>query len=98
MITDFGRTSNLVATARLRAASQDQVTETTRAQILLATSRGYFNLLRTHAVLKVANQTVDARQLVVDQISALADSKMRSTLDVTFAKVNLSDARLLQVQ
>jgi len=46
----------------------------------------------------VANQTVDARQLVVDQISALADSKMRSTFDVSLAKVNLSDAKLLQVQ
>jgi outer membrane protein len=98
MITDFGRTSNLVATAKLRAASQDQVTEATRAQILLAVSRAYFNLLRAQAVLKVANQTVDDRQLVVDQISALADSKFRSTLDVSFAKVNLSDAKLLQVQ
>ena len=98
MITDFGRTSNLVATARLRAQSQDQVTETTRAQILMGTGRAYFNLLRAKAILKVANQTVDARQLVVDQISALADSKMRSTLDVSFAKVNLSDAKLLQVQ
>ncbi len=98
MITDFGRTSNLVATAKLRAQSQDQVTESTRAQILLAASRAYFNLLRAQAILKVANETVNARQLVVDQISALAESKMRSTLDVSFAKVNLSDAKLLQVQ
>ncbi|HLK67297.1 MAG TPA: TolC family protein [Bryobacteraceae bacterium] len=98
MITDFGRTSNLVATAKLRAESQDQVTETTRAQILLATGRAYFNLLRAQSVLHVANETVNARQLVVEQISALAASKLRSTLDVTFAKVNLSDAKLLQVQ
>ena len=62
MITDFGRTSNLVAMAKLQAAAQDQVTETTRAQILLATSRAYFALLRAHAVLKVADQTVAARQ------------------------------------
>ena len=98
MITDFGRTSNLVATARLRAESQDQVTETTRAQILLVTSQAYFNLLRAQAVLKVANQTVDARQLVADQISALAESKMRSTFDVSLAKVDLSGAKLLQIQ
>ncbi|HTS27980.1 MAG TPA: TolC family protein [Bryobacteraceae bacterium] len=98
MITDFGRTSNLVATAKLRAQSQDQATETTRAQILLVTGRAYFNLLRANAVLKVANETVNARQLVVDQISALAESKMRSTLDVTFARYNLSDAKLLAVQ
>ena len=98
MITDFGRTGNLVGTARLRAEAQDQVTESTRAQILLATSRAYFAVLRSQAVLKVASETVDARQLVVDQVSALAESKLKSTLDVSFAKVNLSDAKLLQVQ
>lgn len=40
LISDFGRTSNLVATAKLRAEAQDQATDTTRAQILLDTSRG----------------------------------------------------------
>jgi outer membrane protein len=98
MITDFGRTNNLVAMAKLRAAAQDQVTETARAQILLATSRAYFAVLRAKAVMKVADQTVAARQLVVDQVSALAQSKLKSTLDVSFANVNLSDAKLLQVQ
>jgi outer membrane protein len=98
MITDFGRTGNLVGAAKLRAQAQDQVTERSRAQILLDTSRAYFGLLRANAVLKVANQTVDARQLVVEQISALAESNIKSTIDVSFAKVNLSDAKLLQVQ
>src|SRR3954447_3549908 len=98
MVTDFGRTSNLVAMAKLQASAQDQVTETTRAQILLNTSRAYFAVLRAQAVLKVANQTVAARQLVSDQVTALAESKLKSTLDVSFANVNLADAKLLVVQ
>jgi len=98
MITDFGRTSNLVGMAKLQAAAQDQVTETTRAQILLTTSRAYFAVLRAQAVVKVADQTVAARQLVVDQVTALAESKLKSTLDVSFANVNLSDAKLMQIQ
>jgi outer membrane protein len=98
MITDFGRTSNLIGMAKLRAGAQDQVTERSRAQILLDTSRAYFSVLRAQAVLKVADQTVDARQLVVEQVTALADSKIKSTLDLSFAKVNLSDAKLLQSQ
>src|SRR3954469_15055905 len=77
MITDFGRTGNLVAMAKLQAGAQDQVTETTRAQMLLAVSRAYFALLRAHAVLNVANQTVTARQLVSDQVTALAESKLK---------------------
>ena len=98
MITDFGRTSNLVAMAKLRAQAQDQVTETTRANILLAVSRGYFEVLRAHAVLHVAEQTAKDRQLVVDQVTALAQSKLKSTYDVSLANVNLAEARLLVVQ
>ena len=98
MITDFGRTSNLVGMAKLQAEAQDQVTETTRAQILLATSSAYFAVLRAQAVLKVADQTVAARQMVADQVTALAESNLKSTLDVSFANVNLAEAKLLQVQ
>ena len=39
MVTDFGRTGNLVAMAKLNAQAQDEAANTTRAQILLATGR-----------------------------------------------------------
>jgi outer membrane protein len=98
LITDFGRTSNLVGMAKMQAAAQDQFTEATRADILLATSNAYFAVLSAQAVLQVVDETVKARQTVVDQVTALAESKLRSTLDVSFANVNLSGAKLLQVQ
>jgi outer membrane protein len=98
MITDFGRTGNLARSATLRAEAQDQAAESTRSQVLLRTGAAYFGVLRARAVLQVAAQTVAARQLVVDQVSALAESKLKSTLDVSFAKVNLADAKLLQVR
>jgi outer membrane protein len=98
MVTDFGRTGNLVAMAKLQASAQDEATESTRSQILFNVSRAYFTVLRAQAVLKVANQTVAARQLVVDQVTALAESKLKSTLDVSFANVNLADAKLLLAQ
>ncbi len=98
LISDFGRTSNLIASADLKAKAQDQTTETTRALILLATDRAYFSALRAQAVLNVAQQTVKARQLVVDQVTALAGSKLKSQLDVSFASVNLATANLLLSQ
>ena len=98
LLTDFGRTSNLVAMAELRAKAQDQTTETARMQVLLATDRAYYSVLRAQAVLNVAQETVKARQLVVDQITALAQSKLKSQLDVSFAGVNLSTANLLLSQ
>lgn len=98
MLTDFGRTRNLVEMAKFRAQAQDQQTERTRADILLATSRAYFNVQRATAVLQVATQTVAARQLVSDQVTALEANRLKSLLDVSFANVNLSDAKLLLVQ
>ena len=98
MITDFGRTSNLVGMAKLQAQAQDQETEATRAQLLLIASRAYFSLLRAHALLRVADQTVQARSLVSEQVGALAESKLKSTFDVSLANVNLADAKLLQIQ
>jgi outer membrane protein len=95
LITDFGRTSNLVGSAKLRAQAKDEVTEATRSQVLLATDRANFGLLRAQSLLKVAQQTVDARQLIVDQVSALARTQLKSQLDVSFASVNLADAKLL---
>jgi outer membrane protein len=98
LAADFGRTRNLIDSARFRAQAQDQAAEATRADILLATSRAYFSVLRAGAVLKVAQQTVDARRLVSDQVTALAASKLKSELDVSFANVNLAEAQLLLVQ
>jgi outer membrane protein len=98
LVSDFGRTGSLMASAKLRAQAQDQVTETARADILVATTRAYFAVLRANAVLKVAEQTVSARQLVSDQITALFNSQLKSQLDVSFANVNLADAQLLLSQ
>ncbi len=94
LVTDFGRTSNLISSAKFRASAQDQITETVRANILLETHRAYFDVLRARSILTVAEQTVSARQLVSDQVTQLAIAKLKSQLDVSFANVNLADARL----
>lgn len=94
LITDFGRTSNLASSAAFRASAQEQITNTVRANILLATNRAYYNVLRAQAILTVAQQTVAARQLVSDQVTQLANAKLKSLLDVSFANVNLADAKI----
>ena len=95
LITDFGRTSNLVASAAFSAKAQDQNALATRQQIELATGQAFFNVLQAQAVLRVAEQTVNSRQIVVDQVQALAQSKLKSDLDLSFAQVNLAQAKLL---
>jgi outer membrane protein len=55
-------------------------------------------VLRAQALVKVAEETVAARQLLVDQVTALFQNKLRSELDVSFVNVNLSQAQLLLLQ
>ena len=98
LLSDFGRTRGLMASSDLHAQAQDQTAEATRADILLATVRAYYNVLRAQSVLTVAQETVNARSLVADQVTALAENKLKSTLDKSFADVNLADARLLLLQ
>jgi outer membrane protein len=95
LITDFGRTSHLIESARLGEASQQQQVNATRAQVLLDVDYAYYEVLEAQAVLRVAQKTVDARQVILDRIAALARNKMKSELDVRFAQVNLDEARLL---
>jgi len=95
LITDFGRTSNLVATATLRAKAADMNAMATADQIKLAVDQAFYNALQSFAEQKVAQETVNARQVVSDQITALYQNKLRSQLDVSFADANLAQARLL---
>ncbi len=98
MITDFGRTYQLVKSSSLHAKAQLENVTVTRADVLLAVNQAYFNVLRSQAVLQVAEQTVKSRQLVSDQTSELQKNKLKSGLDVSFANVDLAQAQLLLIQ
>jgi outer membrane protein len=95
LITDFGRTTNLVSSANLAAKAEDQNAAATKEQILLTVDQAFYGALQAQAVLTVAQQTVSARQNVTDQVEALFKSKLRSELDFSFANVNLAQAKLL---
>jgi len=95
LITDFGRTTNLISSANLAAKAESQNAAATKEQILLAVDQAFYNALQTHAILTVAQQTVAARKTVADQVGALFRNKLKSELDFSFASVNLAQARLL---
>jgi len=98
LITDFGRTFNLTRSARLLAAGQKQTAEDTRAQVLLEVRQAYYQVLLAEAVQNAARAELESRRLSLRQISALAQSQMKSTLDVNFAAVLTSEAELAAYQ
>ena len=95
LITDFGKTRNLVAASKLQEQARNANALATTEDIVLATDQAFYNALQAQALLKVAQQNVDTRQTTEAQVSQLTKNKLKSTLDLSFADVNLSQGRLL---
>jgi len=98
LVTDFGRTTNLLSSSEFGAKAEDQNAAATRADILLAVDQAFYNSLDTKALVRVAEETVNARQTLVDKVQALTDAKLKSQLDLSFSKVELARAKLLMLE
>ena len=95
LITDFGRTRNLVSQASLNAQAAQSTLQATRDDIVFAVDEAFYRALGAQALIQVATETVNARQTTANQIQALANARLRSTLDVSFANAQLAQAQLL---
>ena len=95
LLTDFGRTHNLVAASKLQVQAQQANEQATREDVVLVADQAFFSALQAQAVLRVAQQTVATRQATQTQIEQLTKNNLRSTLDASFADVNVSQAQLL---
>jgi outer membrane protein len=98
LITDFGRTRNLLSSSQLQAQAEDQNAAATTADVILAVDQAFYNALETRDLVKVAQQTLNARQTFVDKIQALTNAKLKSDLDLSFAKVDVARAKLLLLE
>jgi outer membrane protein len=98
LITDFGRSTSLLASSESAAKAEDENAIAATAQIILAVDQAFYNVLETKALVAVAQQTVDSRSLFVDRIKALTDAKLKSDLDLSFANVDLARGKLLLLE
>ena len=97
LLTDFGRTPNLVAAARLEERSEQAGALATSEDVVLVTDQVFYDALEAQALLQVAQQTVTTRQATEGQVHQLTKNNLRSTLDLTFANVDLSQSQLQQL-
>jgi len=97
LITDFGRTHNLVLTRKLEEKAANASALATKEEIVLAADQAFYDALTAQAILQVAKQTVNARQATQTQVNQMTLNKLKSTLDLSFANVNLSQSQLLQL-
>ena len=95
LMTDFGRTHALASSADLSARAAASNESASREDVLLGVDEAFYHALASQAILLVAQQTVAARQATADQVRALTEAKLRSELDLSFANVDLQQAKLL---
>lgn len=95
LIMDFGKTHNLVASSALQEKEQNANALATQYEIRLATDQAFYNALQAQQTLKVAQQNVATRQTLQSQVNQMTVNKLKSTLDLSFADVSLSQAKLL---
>jgi outer membrane protein len=98
LVTDFGRTNDLVRSAMLSAKASGQRTESVRQQILRDVDEAYFAVQAAESVRQTAQAVLSFRQVSLRQLNALAQSQLKSTLDVQFAQVLVSEAELAVVR
>ncbi|HEY1722050.1 MAG TPA: TolC family protein [Magnetospirillaceae bacterium] len=98
LITDFGKTDSLVDASKDALQAQIAVGQETREAVLLSVTQAYFDLLRTQALLKVADSTFKQRDTLLGQIKSLQSAQLRSNLDVSIAQQDLDDAQQMVLQ
>ncbi|OYW71886.1 MAG: hypothetical protein B7Z37_26515, partial [Verrucomicrobia bacterium 12-59-8] len=98
LITDFGRTSDLVDASKLQVDAQKSRADWTRETVLLNVTRAYYSVLRAQALVKVAQSTQHARATFLDQMTSLKEARMKSNLDVNLARQGVQEAGLLKLR
>ncbi|HUD21504.1 MAG TPA: TolC family protein [Acidobacteriaceae bacterium] len=97
LIYDFGHTHNLVLSRKLEEKASNASALATTEEIVLATDQAFYDALTAQAELNVAKQTVSTRQTTQNQVGEMTRNKLKSTLDLSFADVDLSQGQLLQL-
>jgi outer membrane protein len=94
LIYDFGHTHNLVLSRKLEEKASNASALATTEEIVLAADQAFYDALTAQAELNVARQTVNTRQTTETQVSEMTRNKLKSTLDLSFADVDLSQGQL----
>jgi outer membrane protein len=97
-ISDFGRTGDLVQAAEFDARTKTAAADRTRDLVILSVTQAYFDVLRSSALLVVANETSNERRTLLHQVRALQHAGLRSTLDLAIASRDVASADQLLLE
>ncbi len=98
LILDFGRTGHLIGAEQNKMQAQEANQAFIQMRVKFLVTQAYYTVLRAIEILKVAKETLTARQTLFERIQALRDSKIRSDLDVSIAIQGVEEGNLLVIK
>jgi len=98
LIYDFGKTKSNVSISKsnLDASKSDIIT--TRSSILLSVKQAYYDILNKSQQIKVSKEAIKLDELQLEQAIAYFKAGVRTQIDITNAKLKLSNSKLKLVQ
>lgn len=97
-LLDFGRTAHQVKASQWATVSLNHTRAAQQALVTLNVQQAWYNALQQQRLVKVNEQILADRQLIVRQAAAFYKAEIKSKLDVTLAEVGASNANLELVQ
>jgi outer membrane protein TolC len=90
---NFGKREGAVQSARESLDAVGHSYKTTMEEVVLAVKQAYYNYLQAKAVVKVREETVKGRELIVRQAQGFFEVGTRPRIDVARAESNLYNAQ-----
>jgi len=93
ILYNFGKREGNVQSARETLTATKQDSATTNQDIILAVKQGYYVYLASQALVRVRQETVRSRELLVRQAQGFYEVGTRAKIDVARAEANLYTAQ-----
>ncbi len=98
LLYDFGKTSNDINTAKKNLEAANFQTVQNIAGTVLKTKQAYYNILNNFQQINLAKESIKIDELHLEQANSYFNAGVRTLIDVTDAKLQLSNSRLKLLQ
>ncbi len=98
LLYDFGKTSNQIQSAKRNLEASNFEIVKNISSTVLNTKQAYYNILNNYQQINLAKESIKIDELHLDQADNYFNAGIRTLIDVTDAKLQLSNSKLKLVQ
>ena len=94
LLYDFGKTTSTIAASKEEYTATLEELISTTSNIVLSVKEAYYNILNQHKLIEVAKESVVIDDLQLNQAIEYFNAGIKTKIDVTNAKLQLSNSKL----